>query len=259
MKAYLFTALTTRSQVRPTAGRYGPVDMIQMWDNCATQIVFGETPEEAEKQFEIWLRASPSGENPVSDKIRKIAAAQFVDQLFTESGGTPLNWPKILKLADTQLQSAPMNDFEQGYWVDVDQVVRPDKLSFSAGTLQSDVPEDIRSGLNWSSDKKFLFLLSVLSPPAPQPDPLDEPETDDSGSDESSEETSEKPEPIGIGELYGTFPQARDKEAAALIQARNSIVAAWLWRHYAANTRLAANSIRIDPWCGAIGLTETSG
>ena len=137
--------------------------------------------------------------------------------------------------------------------MDVDQVVRPEKLSFSAGTLQSDVPEDIRSGLNWSSDKKFLFVLSVLSPPAPPAEPVDEPEMDVPDSDESQDENPEEPKPIGIGELYGTFPQALDKEAAALIQARNSVVAAWLWRRYAANTRLATNSIRIDPWCGVIG------
>jgi hypothetical protein len=72
--------------------------------------------------------------------------------------------------------------------------------------------------------------------------------------DVSSDENTEKSEPISIGELYATFPQALDKEAAALIQARNSVVAAWLWRRYAANTRLAANAIRIDPWCGAMGL-----
>jgi hypothetical protein len=139
--------------------------------------------------------------------------------------------------------------------VDVDQVVRPGKLSFSAGTLPSDVPEDIRSGLNWSSDKKFLFLLSVLSPPAPPAEPADEPETENSGSVESSDEGTAEAEPIRMGELCATFPQALDKEAAGLIQARNSVVAAWLWRRYAANTPLAANAIRIDPWCGVINLT----
>jgi hypothetical protein len=250
MNAYLFTAVATRSQVRPVMGRYGMANTIQTWDACATQIVFGESPNEAQRQFETWLRATPEGENPAEVTIRKIAATQFVDQLFTESGGTPLNWPEILKLAESQLQSTPMDDFEQGYWVDVDQVVRPDKLSFSAGTLQSDVPENIRSGLNWLSDKKFLFVLSVLSPLAPPAEPLDERE--DSNSDESSDENPEKSAPISIGELYATFPQALDKEAAALIQARNSVVAAWLWRRYATNTRLAANAIRIDPWCGAI-------
>lgn len=254
MNAYLYTAVATRSQVRPVMGRYGLADSLQTWDACATQIVFGDSPDEAQKQFETWLRATPEGENPAEVAIRKIAAAQFVDQLFAESGPAPFNWPEILKQAESQLQATPMDDFEQGYWVDVDRVVRPEKLSFSAGTLQSDVPEDIRSGLNWLSDRKFLFVLSVLSPLAPQVEPLDELEPDDLNSGESPDETAEKSAPISIGELYATFPQALDKEAAALIQARNSVVAAWLWRSYAANTRLAANSIRIDPWCGAIGL-----
>ncbi|HKW28548.1 MAG TPA: hypothetical protein VJT54_04375 [Verrucomicrobiae bacterium] len=254
MNAYLFTAVTTRSQIRPATGHHGRANAIQTWDACGTQIVFGESPDEAQRQFETWLRATPEGENPAEVTIRKIAAAQFVDRLFTESGDTPLNWPEILNWAESQLESTPVDDFEQGYWVDVDQVVRPGKLSFSAGTLQSDVPEDIRSGLNWLSDKKFLFILSILGPLMPPAEPVDESELKASDSGESPDEDIEENEPIGVGELYATFPQALDKEAAALIQARNSVVAAWLWRRYAANTRLAANAIRIDPWCGAIGL-----
>ncbi len=202
MNAYLFTGVTTRSQVRPTPGRSGAADTIQIWDACATQIVFGDSPDEAQQRFEVWLGTTPEGENPVEVTIRKIAAAQFVNQLFTESGGVPLNWPEILKQVESQLQSTPLDDFEQGYWVDVDQVVRPEKLSFSAGTLQSDVTEDIRSGLNWLSDKKFLFVLSVLSPLAPQAEPADEQEPDNPDSTESPDENAEKSAPISIGELY---------------------------------------------------------
>jgi hypothetical protein len=252
MNAYLFTAVATRSQVRSGTGRYGETNTIQTWDSCATQIVFGDSPEEAQQRFESWLRATPEGEEPSEIEIRKIAVAQFADQLFTESGNVPLNWPEILKQVELEAESAPAGDFEQGYWVDVEQVIRPGKLSFSANTLESDVPEDIRSGLNWSSDRKFLFVLSVLRPPAPPTEPADERETETADFGDSLEEDSKDSEPISIGELYATFPQALDKEAAALIQARNSVVAAWLWRQYAANTRLAANSIRIDPWCGAI-------
>ena len=259
MNAYLFTAVATRSQVRPVRGRSGETDTIQTWDACATQIVFGDSPDEAQKRFETWLRATPEGENPVEVTLRRIAAAQLVDQLFTESGGVPLIWPEILKQVESQLQSTSVDDFEQGYWVDVDQIVRPEKLSFSAGTLQSDVPEDIRSGLNWSADRKFLFILSVLSPLALPVEPPDELEADDADSGEPPGEHAEKSEPISIGELYATFPQALDKEAAALIQARNSVVAAWLWRRYAAGTPLAANAIRIDPWCGTVGLDGTDG
>jgi hypothetical protein len=254
MNAYLFTGVTTRSQVRSTPGRHGSVDTIQTWDACGSQIVLGDTPEEAQRQFAAWLCATPEGESPAKVTIRKIAAARFVDRLFTESGDMALNWPEILKQAESQLQSSALDDFEQGYWVDVDQIVRPEKLSFSAGTLQSDVPEDIRSGLNWLSDRKFIFVLSVLSPPAPPAEIPDEPESEEEDLTDPSDENTEKSRPISVAELYATFPQALDKEVAALIQARNSAVAAWLWRRYAANTRLSTNAIRIDPWCGAIGL-----
>ncbi|MFZ0827208.1 MAG: hypothetical protein WAO02_07275 [Verrucomicrobiia bacterium] len=254
MNAYLFTAITTRHQLRPAMGRQGQSNDIRTWDGCESLIVIGDSPEEAQTRFEARLRATAEGENPVEVAIRKITAAQFVDQLFTESGPAPLDWPDILKQVEAQAEATPVDDFEQGYWVDVDQVVRPEKLSFSAGTLQSDLPEDIRSGLNWSADKQFLFVLSVLSPPAAPPEPADGLETEDADRAGSSGEDSENPEPVGIGELYGTFPQALDREAAVLIRARNSAVAAWLWRRHATNTRLAANAIRIDPWCGAINL-----
>jgi hypothetical protein len=101
--------------------------------------------------------------------------------------------------------------------------------------------------------------LSVLAPLPPAPDLVDEPETDTVDSAESPDEDAETSNPIGIGELYANYPQALDKEAAALIRARNSVVAAWLWRRYAASTPLAANAIRIDPWCGVIGLTGADG
>jgi hypothetical protein len=148
MNAYLFTALTTRTRVRPAPGRSGLTDAIQTWDGCESLIIFGDAPDEAQKRFEARLRATPEGGNPAEVMIRKIAAAQFVDQLFTEAGPVPLNRPEIFKRVESQIESTPVDDFEQGYWLDVDQAVRPEKLSLSAGTLESDLPEDIRSGLN---------------------------------------------------------------------------------------------------------------
>jgi hypothetical protein len=44
----------------------------------------------------------------------------------------------------------------------------------------------------------------------------------------------------------------RDKKEAALVEARNSVVAAWLWRKYAADTRLAQNEIQITPCCSFV-------
>jgi len=249
MNAYLFTAVATQSQILSTG-------VFWTGDALSSQIVLGNSPDEAQQRFEAWLRATPEGENPVDVTIRKISAAQFVDQLFTESGNAPLDWPMILKQAEAQLEATAVDALEQGYWVDVDQVVRPDKLSFSAGTLPSDVPEDIRSELNWSGDKQFLFVLSVLAPLPPSPEFGEEPEPDAAGPAADGGEAAEDAQAISIGELLANFPAALDKEAAALIQARNSVVAAWLWRRYAANTRVAQNQIRIDSWSGAIGLDE---
>jgi hypothetical protein len=38
---------------------------------------------------------------------------------------------------------------------------------------------------------------------------------------------------------------------AAVVQARNAALAAWLWRRHAQNTPWAMNRIRLDGWPGA--------
>jgi len=238
--AYYLTAAVSCGQIDPRTNAF------RTWDACAPIVVFSRSLDDAREQCEAWLRQPGEGEKETI--IRKITQTPIVDRLITESAASPLDWPNIMKQMETSLESIPADDFEQGYWVDVDQVVRPDKLSFSAGTLQSDVPEDIRSGLNWSSDKQFFFLFSILLPPPtpPSPDAEFEEENSEPGKAEESEELS--PE-----ELYATYPDACNKEAVALIRARNSVVAAWLWRRYAANTPLAAHAIRIEPWPGTLG------
>jgi hypothetical protein len=112
--------------------------------------------------------------------------------------------------------------------------------------LKRDLPEDIRSGLNWSPDKKFFFLVSVLSPRPLPAIPADDLESDTPDHDDADDENEneEKPELDGF---VATLPEMRDKEAAALVEARNSVVAVWLWRKYAADTRLAPNEIQITP------------
>ena len=261
MTAYYFTAAVTCSQVRPTRGPYGTRDTIQVWDGCPCQIVFGHSPGEAQRQFETWVRAQPQGENPRDVIVRKITSTRLVEKFLTESGNIPLDWPKILKQQESILESMPVDDFEQGNWVDVDQVVRPEKLSFSVGTLQSDVPEDVRSGLNWAGDRQFIFFFSILRPPPQPPPPNFEIEEDRPDSTEPEAEDSGEPgEPKELSpeELYATFPDACNREAVAVIQARNSVVAAYLWRRYAANTPLAGNAIRIDPWPATLGELENS-
>jgi len=247
--AYLFTAITTMSQVLPAQGRYGMAgESFQVWDGCSSLSLLAASVEEAQKCFEDWLTAKPDGQHPRTVQIHKIAAAQYVDQLFTETGDVPLDWPQLQAQAQARLQAAAADDFEQGYWVDVDQVVRPAPLSPDITALQQSQPEDIRTGLNWSADKQFFFLVTIFSAPPP---PLDWDETRKvSEPVESADEAISADDPEDLQRLLTQYPRGMDKDAAALIQARNSVVAAWLWRRYAADTQLAANRIQLDPWDG---------
>ena len=143
--AYYLTAIYTCAQVRETS-RNGPRDAIQVWDASSDAIVFSGSPDEAQRLFESELSKQPEGENPREITMRKVSVAPIVGHLLTESGTVPLNWARVLEKADSLLQSTPVDDFDQGYWVDVDQVVPSDKKSFSVGTLESDVPAEVRSG-----------------------------------------------------------------------------------------------------------------
>jgi hypothetical protein len=252
MNGYLFTAGLTQTQVRATPGRGGQmVDSIQVLDSCVSAIIYGGDTEQAQKRFEAWCRRTPDGENPVETEIKKVVAAQFVDELLTESGGKPPDWPEISRQVNDLLQATSVDDFEQGYWVDLNQAMPPGKISFDIGSLKRDLPEEFRSGLNWSPDKKFFFLVSVLAPRPSSANPPDELEYDARIHDEAADENPDD----GILDLDGfvaALPEMRDKEAAALVEARNSVVAAWLWRKFAANTRLALNEIQIDPCCAFI-------
>jgi len=251
MNAYLFASVITCTAPRPSNRFSGPVATLQTWDSCSHQIVFGTSLDDAHERFERWLATLPSGDDRISIVVRKVAGTQFLDRLLTESGNLPLDWPQVARQIAVELASTPVDDFEQGYWIDVNEVVRPEKLGADLDTLRRELPDEIRSGLNWSSEKKFFFVLSVLSPiDTPRPAAVDEPDEADSPGEAQDRGT----EPVSLGELYNMFPQALDKEAAVLIRARNSVAAAWLWRRYAANGPLATRSIRIDPWCEAINL-----
>ena len=253
MNAYLFTAGLTQSQVRPSPGRGGQmVDSLRIWDSCMSAIIYGGDPEQAQKRFEAWCRRTPEGENPVETELKKVGAAQFIDQLLTESGGNPLDWPRISRQVNDTLQTTAVDDFEQGYWVDINQAVPPGKTSFDVESLKRDLPEDIRSGLNWSPDKKFFFLVSVLSPRPSPAIPADEWESNAPNRDYADDENEDDDKETDLDEAIAALPEMRDKDAAALVEARNSVVAVWLWRKFAANTRLAPNEIQIGPCCSFI-------
>ncbi len=252
MNGYLFSAGVTRIQVCPTPGRGGQmIDSIRTWDTCASAVIYGGDAAQAQKRFEAWCRQTPEGQNPLETEIKKVVAAQFVDQWLTESGGKPLDWPRVSGQVNDLLQATPVDDFEQGYRVDVNQAVPPGKISFDVESLKRDLPEDIRSGLNWSPDKQFFFLLSILSPlpaPAIYPDEL-ESDAPNHGAADDENADEEKPDLDGF---VAALPEMRDKEAVALVEARNSAVAAWLWRKFAADTSLAANDIQITPCCSFV-------
>jgi hypothetical protein len=251
MNGYLFTAGLTQSQVRPAPGRGGQmVDSIQTWDSCVSAIIYGGNTEQAQKRFEAWCCQTPEGQNPVETDIKKVVAAQFVDQLLTESGGQPLDWPRVSRQVNDILQATPVDHLEQGYWVDINQAVPPGKIS-DVGSLKRDLSEDIRSGLNWSPDKKFFFLLSVLSPRPLPIIPADDWESSAPDRDDADDENENEAKPDLDG-FVATLPEMRDKEAAVLVEASNSVVAAWLWRKYAADTRLAPNEIQITPGCSFV-------
>ena len=57
---------------------------------------------------------------------------------------------------------------------------------------------------------------------------------------------------VDLDSAVVALPEMREKGASALVKARNSVVAAWLWRKYAADTRLANNEIYISPCCGIV-------
>ena len=243
MNAYLFSAGYTTTQVCPTPGRGGQmVDQLRTWDSCASGIIYGGNAEQAQKRFEDWMSPAPDAEHPAQLAIKRIVVAQFVDQLLTESGGQPLDWPQVAQQITDLVENTAENDFEQGYWVDISQIVPPGKVSSDIEALKRDLPEDIRSGLNWSPDRQFFFLVSILSPLPMPATPADEPDHYISPAEEN--DADQQPE---LEEFVSTLPEMRDKEAAALVYARNSVVAAWLWRKYAADTQLALNEIYITP------------
>jgi lipoprotein NlpI len=250
MNAYLFAASVTRFRTsEPSPAHGAAANQRQIWTSGVSLIVCAENAEEARKRFEKWSCAMPEGESGLECRINKISAAQFVDQLLTETESVPADWPQIAQQAQADMESTAADEVEQGYWLDVNGVIPP---SATLDDLRRELPEDISSGLNWATEKQFFFLLSVLSPlPPPASEEWEEPEGGDKEDAQSSEEAAEAPDPASA-EALAEFPQLADKEAAALIRARNSAVAAWLWQKYAAETRLAGNQVRIDPWCGVM-------
>ncbi|MGA2747597.1 MAG: hypothetical protein ABSG59_02390 [Verrucomicrobiota bacterium] len=256
MNAYLFTAGVTLSEARDQYAKQGQtIGRAGTWDSCMSQIVGASNPEEAQSRFEAWLKGPATANPAIEVQIKKVVGAQIAGQLLAEEGGVEIDWPRVCQEANAILEGTPADDFEQGYWVDVNNIMRTIRASADLEALQRGLPEDVRSGLNWAPEKTFLFLVSVLSPPAPEPEPGEELDSETATAGSGGEEAREIP----LDPSVAALPDLLEKEAAVLVKGRNSAVAAWLWQKSAAGTPLAARRIHISSWCGAIGFDEATG
>ncbi len=250
MSAYHFSSLTAVSAWGENRSRVGPLEGWQTWLNLSNQIIQGGTPDEAESRVRAGLLPPAEQKDKMDVRILKISGAEFVGHLLTETGNDPIDWPEVSRQAQLQLEAGAADSFERGHWVDQDSVVRPAGSSESIDELRAALPEEIRLGLNWAPEKQFYFVLTVFS--TKENSSLETPDPDEIPQEVPQEETDEDsgPGPDGqtLEELCQSYPQIRDKEAAAVILARNLVVAAWLWRRYAKGTRAADNEIRIDEW-----------
>ena len=247
MSAFFFAAGLTRAQVRPSRSPYEARETYQTWDTCETGIVYGGDMAQAQQMFEESCRLSPEGEKPLETVIKRLVGAQIVEQLLTESGSQPLDWSKIATEVTDEVSATPIDDFEQGFWVDINQVLPPGKVSANIEVLKLELPQNVRSGLNWLPEKQFVFLVTVLSPP-PAPVYVEDTFEEQDGNQLEDLEKDEQKEPA-LEDNIAALPEMRDKEAAAIVEARNSVVAAWLWRKFAADTPLAQNELQILPVC----------
>jgi hypothetical protein len=229
MSAFLFTGWA--SVFDPKRGLH---------DTCSSVILRGCEEPEARARFEDGLQHAGRDEGESPRKIEKIITSPIVDRLFTETGDEPLNWVAVEAQAGQALNAGEEAYEQQGYWADCNELVPPAHLAFDLHQLQQSLPDDVRSGLNWSADAQNFFLVSALVIPSaiePEPD-YDNPDAANDG------EQPRRDVP---------FPELAEREATAVIKARNTVVAAWLWRRYAAQTPLARNPIRVDGWCTVVG------
>jgi hypothetical protein len=238
MNAYFFTAGVTQSQMRSEPiGRGLTGERLAEWEQISSHIVCGETAGEAQTLFEDYLTRQRSDENPVRTKIRRLVGVQLADRLLTEAGPEEVDWTKVYERIEATFFAQEESDQAEGYWADVNQLVRPGALATDIEALRNELPDDVRSGLNWGAERQHFFLISSLTPMAPPTPPTYDEQEEEMSADE-------------VEAIEAAMPELRDKVAGALVQARNAVVAGWLWGKFAASTPYANHEIDMEPACG---------
>src|SRR5437660_677523 len=113
MKAFFFTAWISQF-------RNG-----QISDVCSSLIFYGGEEQESWSAFEEWLLAPNQADPPVATKIERIVGSPVLEQLLTERGFVPLNWPELCAEAERILESIAPDDLSQGYWADGNELINP--------------------------------------------------------------------------------------------------------------------------------------
>jgi hypothetical protein len=221
---------------------------VQTWDACVSAIVYGSDAGEAQTRFEEWCLRKPEDDPKAIIQIKRIVAAQLVDQLLSESGASPLDWRQIAGRALDPDALSVVDESEQGLWVDVNSVAPAGQCGLDLESFRRQLSEEISSGLNWLPERQTLYLVSVLSPPPPPPDPDAQYETEQL---EPQGDEPDQPAEMAddLDEFTATLPDMRQKETAALIEARNAVAAGWIWRKFSADTQVAANEIHVGQCC----------
>lgn len=177
---YLFTAGVTITQKLDSPGPRSSTTL-QSWDTCMSAIVHGEDAASAQRTFEGGVSALAKARlKRSSEKFsvpslwancsRNPAAKQWIGAAISQkvTRSEPTN-----DTDDTDAPDEPV-DHGEGFWVNVNEVVPPESAQLDIESLKRVLPEDIASGLNWSSDKKFIFLVSSLAPQPVMIEPFDE-------------------------------------------------------------------------------------
>jgi hypothetical protein len=266
MHGYYFAARVTSGQVRPTpAGSGRTVMRPQIWTGWQTCVVYASDQSAAQKLYEDGLH-NRSGDGDIKLlKVEQIVSFPFLDQMLTETGNLPVEWQKLNQQFEDDMRARSSNEkadvqadnFEQGNWLDPATDI---PLVSNMDLLRQQLPPDISTGLNWSADKQFFFLIAILALP---PVPVFDPETG-LPVEKVEPEISEVQTPAEDADEIETClletgmddPTMVDKVAAVVVRARNAAAAIWLWRKYSARGKLVQNPIRLDPWVGVYGAED---